>query len=501
MGNAIGDAMRGAAGSALGGAAWVVWVAGVRPGWTAALLLLSPFVLLTLGLRLVARVESGPQTATLGTLGSLAPVIATSAAASFVPDPGLFAAVLSLPWLAFTLCVALVGVGRMLSRRSLLDPTISTDAGLMFVAIGGAWLTISRAGLNPLGFSDDIVQLTAVHFHYAGFVLPIVVGLTAGRLRSSALVPVAVVVGVPLTAVGITVGGWLEWIGATAMAFAGLGAAALLVRLSTRERGLAGWLVGIAGIALVVAMSMALGWSWSAQFGWEFVGLGWMAATHGSLNAIGFGLLGLIGLNILAHTTKNEPATTSLHLGRPTTANLERLAAQASSRSTTNPHGLIDRPVPEGFRRSVWQHEVEHGDFAAACEAIRQWHGHRAAGIRLSPARPAINSGQTLALAIPVGPVSVTATCRIIDVIDEPDRYGFTYSTLPHHPADGEESFIVSRHDDAKVDITVTAVWRPATLASKACLPLARHLQHRAIGRYLDGIATLQPATTQEDHR
>lgn len=100
--------------------------------------------------------------------------------------------------------------------------------------------------------------------------------------------------------------------------------------------------------------------------------------------------------------------------------------------------------------------------------------------------------GQTLALAIPVGPISVSATCRIIEVIDEPDRFGYVYSTLPHHPEDGEESFILARHDNGHVDFTVTAVWRPSTLATRVCPPVTRFLQNRAISRYLDGVTRFQ---------
>ena len=68
-------------------------------------------------------------------------------------------------------------------------------------------------------------------------------------------------------------------------------------------------------------------------------------------------------------------------------------------------------------------------------------------------------------MAIPAGPLSVTSTTRIVEVIDEPDRFGFTYATLPHHPEDGEESFIISRNAEGDATYTVTAVWRTGTFA------------------------------------
>ena len=87
-------------------------------------------------------------------------------------------------------------------------------AGLIFLAVGGAWTVASRFGLRPLDFKDIIVLLTGVHFHYAGFVLPLLTGWAGRRLRTTALrvAAVGVVVGVPLVAPGITVGERLPWV-------------------------------------------------------------------------------------------------------------------------------------------------------------------------------------------------------------------------------------------------------------------------------------------------
>ena len=468
---------------------WVTWALVIRPEWTAVLLLLSPFVLVPLGISLATGADTGPEMPTSHRLSSLAPLLAATAAASFVPKPGVSAALISVPWMLYTLAIATVGATRLLSRRTLVCAGIGADAGLVFVAVGGVWLTISRAGLNPLGFSDAIVELTAVHFHYAGFALPIVAGLTASRLNRSVLVPLAVVIGVPLTAAGIVAGGWLEWTAATAMSIAGLATAGLLLQLGARQTGSARWLTAMAGLALLAGMSLAFGWAWSIRFGWDFLGREAMAAAHGSLNALGFGLLGLIGLNLLPAARRDDTTETNINVGRSTTSALHRLAERASRRQPTNPAGLLNRPTPAGFRRTSWQRQVDGGDFVAAANAIRQWRGHREAGVALSPACPRIAVGETLSLWIPLGPVSATATCRIIEVIDEPDRFGFTYATLPHHPEDGEESFLVTRHEDGTADVTVTAVWRPATVASRLCPPFTRYLQNRITTRYLDGIA------------
>jgi len=475
--------------AAVSAVVWLCWALFVRPDWTAVLLLLSPFVLVALGLRVAA--QAGPQSRLVVVMAQVAPLIALAPAASYALDPGLLAAALTVPWLLFTIVVALAGVARLLTRTSLQDGAWAIDFGLIYIVVGGTWLTITRAGLRPLHFHEPIIELTAVHFHYAGFALPIVAGLVAHRSNYGANIAAAVVLGVPFTALGITVGGTLEWIAATFMALAGLGVAALLVDTARRANGLARLLTIAAGLSLAGGMSLAIGWAWAVRFGWNYLGLQEMAGMHGSLNALGFGFLGLLGLNLMASSdaTTNLTARVALYVGRPTVEHLEALASRAEIQSPTNMPGLLHRDLPVGFKRKVWTRQIAHGDFDRAADAIRSWAGHDCAGIVRWPAQPPIMAGQTLAMAIPVGPLAITATSRIIDVVDEPERYGFTYTTMPHHPVDGEESFIVERGPTGAVTVTVIAVWQQAMLATRVCPPVTTFLQDRAIGQYLDGIA------------
>ena len=54
---------------------------------------------------------------------------------------------------------------------------LSIDAGLIYLVVGGIASVMVGADLRPLGFSATIVLLTAAHFHYAGFVLPVIAAL------------------------------------------------------------------------------------------------------------------------------------------------------------------------------------------------------------------------------------------------------------------------------------------------------------------------------------
>jgi uncharacterized protein (UPF0548 family) len=75
-------------------------------------------------------------------------------------------------------------------------------------------------------------------------------------------------------------------------------------------------------------------------------------------------------------------------------------------------------------------------------------------------------------------------TCRIVAVVDEPDRYGFAYGTLSVHPEQGEESFLVTRRG-GRVVFEVVGVSRPVHPIARALPPLGNHLQDRAVHRYL----------------
>ena len=151
---------------------------------------------------------------------------------------------------------------------------------------------------------------------------------------------------------------------------------------------------------------------------------------------------------------------------------------------------MLHSPTPPGYRRDRRTRRVDHADFDAARRAITTWAAQRAAGLTLSPPTPDVTVGTTLAFAYPVGPGSVTGTCRIVEVIDESDRFGFVYATLPHHPEQGEELFLVERNDHGGITAVIEAVWRPANLITRLGPPAARFFQRRATGRYLVGLTT-----------
>jgi uncharacterized protein (UPF0548 family) len=157
-------------------------------------------------------------------------------------------------------------------------------------------------------------------------------------------------------------------------------------------------------------------------------------------------------------------------------------------------------PLPAGYHHARAAEPLGHGDdaFAAACAGIRQWRLHRGQGFRVvsaappadPPADPPIAVGTEVVVDAPIaGPVHVLAACRIVAVVDEPDRYGFAYGTLPVHPESGEEAFLVERTDGDEVRAVVTAFSRPRHPLVRLGGPVARRQQARATQGYLAALA------------
>jgi hypothetical protein len=163
-----------------------------------------------------------------------------------------------------------------------------------------------RAGQRPRGFDGATVALTAVHFHFAGLLLPLLAGLTVRAFPESRLATraaVGVVLGVPAVAIGITTTqfGWgpaFEGAAGCGLALAGMAVAVLHVRLGTEpstgspvKRGL----FLVAGASLFFGMTLAAVYaarSFAAPMPW--LDVPWMRAVHGTVNAVGFGLGGVL---------------------------------------------------------------------------------------------------------------------------------------------------------------------------------------------------------------
>jgi uncharacterized protein (UPF0548 family) len=123
-------------------------------------------------------------------------------------------------------------------------------------------------------------------------------------------------------------------------------------------------------------------------------------------------------------------------------------------------------------------------DFRRAEVRVRSWQMHRDSGVRVEANSEAAD-GVEVAMVIGAGPLSITAECRVVAVVNEARVSGFAYGTLARHPECGEEAFLVRWREDDAVVGSVAAFSRPARWYTKAGGSVARTVQGVASRRYL----------------
>jgi uncharacterized protein (UPF0548 family) len=181
-------------------------------------------------------------------------------------------------------------------------------------------------------------------------------------------------------------------------------------------------------------------------------------------------------------------------LRRPDAEHLSHfLARQRTAPLTYDEVGAtFSAELPDGYHHVRERVVLGLGDevWERARAGIRAWAAHRGAGITVVPQDAPIHEGITVAVLMSAGPLRVVASCRIVRVVDDPDRFGFAYGTLPAHPEEGEERFVVTRDADDTVRFEVVAFSRPHDRLTKLAGPLPRALQSRATHQYLEGMRT-----------
>ncbi len=279
----------------LGTAVWLLAVVFTPIARIDTLIVLSPLVIHPLVLGLAETDRFAPRLSAAVAWVQLP--AAVSLVAAFVLAPSTLALGLSIPWLALTAATALLGLLRIRDHGPRNPTQLCLSAGLCFVAIGGAWASSAALGFRPLGFSLTIVYLTAAHFHYAGFVLPVVAGLVVLELDSPLLrwVPLAVLAGVPLVAIGITGSPVAEVVGSIVLALGGAGVALGQIAVARRSRSTAAILLAVSGLALLWGMVLASLYAVTEFRGAAWPAIGEMIVLHGTVNALGFGLFATWG--------------------------------------------------------------------------------------------------------------------------------------------------------------------------------------------------------------
>jgi uncharacterized protein (UPF0548 family) len=173
-----------------------------------------------------------------------------------------------------------------------------------------------------------------------------------------------------------------------------------------------------------------------------------------------------------------------LEFGSPTGDIVARSRAAAptydhvGSTLRDGPHAAAPRSLTEAA-----QVEARGQAFDDVKQALRSWQPQRAIGATAGPPAIGPDLGETVVFGFGVGPARLLAPLRIVAVVDEPDRYGYAYGTLPGHPLRGEELFLVEQTPEG-LTVTIRVQAQPAG-AMRFFAPLIHYLRRFALRRYL----------------
>jgi hypothetical protein len=224
------------------------------------------------------------------------------ATVSFFQPAGPSAASLAGAWFLVCVWFALEGLRRVLRYRAQSFTQFCFAAGEAYLIVSGTWFVASRLGLQPIGFQEPIVLLTAVHFHFAGFLSAVFAGLTYERLRETRwgkplrVALASVVAGPGLLGLAFLVGPKLKLAAVILIVVGQFGLATGMIRVAFgKVNSVARAMLIFSSGCVVAGMVLAASWALGEFPLQAFVELGRMERVHGTLNAIGFGICGLIG--------------------------------------------------------------------------------------------------------------------------------------------------------------------------------------------------------------
>lgn len=300
--------------AAAGGLIWLTLLGGVLLNrlWLSIfdlLFLFAPWVVVPLTLSLVPAAQNNLPSRIDGSVIRYLPfpgaILATT---SFFLRDGRAAGALTVLWLFVGFSLALDGLRRLIRTRLQSFREFCFAVGEAYALVGAFWLSASRMGLQPVGFHEPIVLLTAVHFHYAGLMAAVLAGLAASSTRTPLLLRIALscaVLGPALLGLAFLVGPKLKLAAVMLMVIGECGIAfgTFRIGLASASR-IGGRMLILGGACVMLGMALAGVWAIGEYPLHAFVNLEQMARYHGVLNSFGFGLCSLVGWNLLRWQTR-----------------------------------------------------------------------------------------------------------------------------------------------------------------------------------------------------
>jgi hypothetical protein len=305
----------------MGTAAWLILLALALPNLTMLrvielAVLLAAFALMPQAFELLRRIDPGEEDAAFRAARMFQPTAAALAAVSFFLPQGLAAAALAAPWVVVCGLISLSGLLRFRRRGIGSFEQVAVRAGMLLLSVGGSGLVQSRLGLQPFGFLEPIVLLTAVHYHFTAFFAPLIAVSTISTIARTSRVmrmlgraaTAGLIAATPLLAIGFICSNEVKVAAAcmlTGSLFVlGLVAIATIPRVSDWK---ARTLLGVSSASLITGMVLGAVFAITEFRGNMALSIPQMAWSHGILNGLGFVACGLTGWNLAFTNERGNP--------------------------------------------------------------------------------------------------------------------------------------------------------------------------------------------------
>jgi uncharacterized protein (UPF0548 family) len=189
-----------------------------------------------------------------------------------------------------------------------------------------------------------------------------------------------------------------------------------------------------------------------------------------------------VGLNCGWHTEG------VFSLRRPTTTGIEtQISAAAHSKAfgerlLSLKNGRTAKRLPFLFAHDLAVSTIGHGEpaFALARHQFERWSMFDLGWTRVANPEAQITPGQLVAVEAKTLGLWTLNVSRILETIEEPNRFGFLYATTALHVEEGEERFLLEFNSQTDaMTYTIEAVSRPKSPLARLGLPIARRFQRR----------------------
>lgn len=113
--------------------------------------------------------------------------------------------------------------------------------------------------------------------------------------------------------------------------------------------------------------------------------------------------------------------------------------------------------------------------------ALNEWRQFPVPWTKIESSSEKIKEGLTVGVYFKIFGLWWINSARVVYTIDEPNKFGYAYGTLPGHLESGEECFWIERDDNGMISYHIRAFSKPDHFLVRLAYPIARMFQKKFV--------------------